>query len=204
MLSTKFRTIFVHIPKAAGQSIETVFLEQHGLDWEARAPLLLRRNDDPSKGPERLAHLYAREYVKFGYVSQADFDSFYKFAVVRDPYARIVSAYRFQWAAKMPFREFIEERFANGRMARQTHNMTTQLDFVTDEAGKIVVDDILRFEDLPGAFDAVSRRVFGKEIPLPHVNKSKAADPGVEFTPDLRAIVREKYAKDFEAFGYPD
>lgn len=83
MLSERFRTIFVHIPKNAGQSIETVFLEQHGLNWATRAALLLKRNDDPAKGPERLAHLYAREYVEYGYVSQTDFDAFYKFAVVQ-------------------------------------------------------------------------------------------------------------------------
>src|SRR5689334_2187766 len=69
MLSHRFQTIFIHVPKTAGQSVERVFLEKHGLTWETRSELLLRENPDPSLGPRRLAHLYAREYVDKGYVS---------------------------------------------------------------------------------------------------------------------------------------
>ena len=46
MISHKHKTIFVHIPKTGGQSVESVFIEDEGLTWDTRAPLLLRRNDD--------------------------------------------------------------------------------------------------------------------------------------------------------------
>ena len=36
MISDKYKCIFVHIPKVAGQSIEHVFLDLHGLTWETR------------------------------------------------------------------------------------------------------------------------------------------------------------------------
>ncbi|MBK8973380.1 MAG: hypothetical protein IPM37_19215 [Hahellaceae bacterium] len=78
MICHDFKCVFVHVPKAAGMSVEHYFLDRLGLTWETRAPLLLRPNDDPSKGPERLAHLYAEEYVRFGYLSQAQFDEYYE------------------------------------------------------------------------------------------------------------------------------
>ena len=38
MLCHDYRTIFVHVPKTAGQSIEMVFLNKLDLTWEQRAP----------------------------------------------------------------------------------------------------------------------------------------------------------------------
>lgn len=62
MISHEHKTVFIHVPKVAGQSVELAFLRQLGMTWEERAPLVLRHNPDPAKGPERLAHLLAREY----------------------------------------------------------------------------------------------------------------------------------------------
>ena len=75
MLSQKYKCIFVHIPKAAGQSVERVFLELHGLSWEMRSPLLLAQNSDSAMGPPRLAHLRASEYVSCGHTTKDNFDS---------------------------------------------------------------------------------------------------------------------------------
>jgi hypothetical protein len=208
MLSERFKTIFVHIPKTGGQSIEHVFLEKHGLTWETRAPLLLRANDDPAKGPSRLAHLYAREYVACGYVSAGDFRSFFKFAVVRNPYTWIVSTYRFKKQKRrrpfdMSFREFVERGIDPDADARGRHNLVPQATFVTDNDGNIIVDEVIRFEELPSAFPRVAERIFGETIALPHVNKSKSPDVTEDFDADLRRIVQMRYERDFDLFKYP-
>ena len=57
MISHPHRTVFVHIPKCGGQSIETAFLADLGLGWKSRAPLLMGANDRPELGPPRLSHL---------------------------------------------------------------------------------------------------------------------------------------------------
>ena len=73
MISHRHNVLFVHIPKCAGQAIELAFLRDLGLDWGQRQSLLLRKRAANESGPDRLAHLYAHEYVKFGYVTEVDF-----------------------------------------------------------------------------------------------------------------------------------
>src|SRR5262245_2591511 len=86
MISHAQRCVFVHIPKVAGQSVEHVFVGWNNLTWKKRAPLLLRPNDNPAKGPPRLAHLRAEEYVQFGYLPPEKFASYFKFSFVRNPW----------------------------------------------------------------------------------------------------------------------
>ena len=67
MICHQFKCLFIHIPKVAGQSIESAFLSELGLSWEQRASLLLKKNSNPLKGPPRLAHLTCKEYIEHQY-----------------------------------------------------------------------------------------------------------------------------------------
>ena len=71
MICRQYQCVFVHIPKAAGQSIEQFFMNRLGLDWDRdREQLYLHNNDDPARGTEKLGHLAASEYVSCGHMSQ--------------------------------------------------------------------------------------------------------------------------------------
>jgi hypothetical protein len=179
MLSRDYKCIFVHIPKVAGQSIERVFLGLHGLSWENRAPLLLRPNDNPALGPPRLAHLKASEYVTCGHVTQEDFDSFFKFSFVRNPWSRLVSVYRYLGLARdMPFKRFLVEKFSGEEEWEPRLFCVPQYDFLFNENNRQLVDYIGRFEDLQAGFDHVCASIGLSPITLPHANKS-GSDHGV-------------------------
>ncbi len=111
MICQPFRCIFVHIPKTAGRSVEMFFINKLELDRENdthRAQLLITDNDDPAKGTEKLSHLSASEYVNCGHISQQDFSSYYKFSFVRNPWARLVSEYRYRnFLSHKSFKDFV-------------------------------------------------------------------------------------------------
>jgi hypothetical protein len=203
MYSARFKTIFVHIPKTGGQSIEHVFLAEHGLTWDTRAALLMRMKTEEEQGPKRLAHLLAREYVPFGHVAAEDFSASFKFAVVRNPYDRAVSEYRFRHAA-MPspqktFREYVQSL----KRTRLPRHDQSQADFVLDESNNLMVDKILRFETLSADFADVSKKIFGRAIDLPHANKSAADVPAEANDIDLRRALYRRYERDFDLLKYP-
>jgi hypothetical protein len=203
MISEKFGVLFVHIPKTAGQSIEHVFLEKHGLTWETRATLLLRPNSDPARGPVSLAHLFAKEYVTRGHISAARFAQLFKFAVVRDPYARFLSEFRYRNAMKPTTMQALFALRNGDPHLDKTRHLSPQTDFVTGGEG-VAVDRILRFESLRDDIAPVFRHIFGETIELPRVNRSFGPVLSREDLPvGLRRRLYRFYERDFDLFRYP-
>jgi len=173
MLSHHHKTIFVHIPKCAGQSVEMAFLADLGLGWETRAPLLLRPNDRRDLGPPRLAHLVAADYVNCRYTPQEMFDSYFKFAIVRNPWTRAVSLYR-HLGLDMPFRDFVadwlSDQFARPAVAESYWFVRPQTEFVFS-GDALLVDEVIRFEALAEQFPRIAAAA-ALLSPLPHVNRT--------------------------------
>ena len=182
MVSHQHKCVFVHIPKTAGQSIETVFLNSLGLTWDTRAPLLLRSNDEPRLGPPRLAHLAASEYVRYKYITQAQYDAYFKFSFVRNPWSRAVSFYKyFGYAGMCSFRWFVKRYLQKKLWTDQYWFVRPQCEFITDAEGTLLVDYVGRFESLQVDFDHVCEKVGLSNTLLPRVNQSSRTrrGPGV-------------------------
>lgn len=200
MYSEKYNTIFVHIPKAGGQSIERVFLEKHGLKWGQRGELVMGHNEDPERGPKQLAHMLAREYLDYDFVPADKFAACFKFAVVRNPYDRAVSQFRYKRPGRIQtFGDFV------GFLERQPtwRHGVAQHEFVLDADGKMMIDQIIRLESLDAEFGAISQRLFGETITLPHVNTAREDRPADADDPALRQRVYKLYERDFDLFQYP-
>jgi len=203
MLSHRFQTIFIHVPKTAGRSIATVFLKRHGLTWQTRGELLLRANKDPRRGPERLAHLYAREYVECGHVSDEIFARYFKFTVVRDPYARVISAYRYRVPdGTGPLAAFLLGLPEDDRQDRARH-LAPQVNFVRDRSGRVLPDCILRYENLEQEISAVFERIFGMPLRLPHANRSPQPLAPLTLSDQDADLIYRRFEVDFDFFQYP-
>lgn len=228
MLSHKYKCIFVHIPKVAGQSIEHVFLDLHELSWETRAPLLLRPNTNSAAGPRRLAHLKASEYVSCGHISQEKFDSYFKFSFVRNPWSRLVSVYNYLgYFNVMPFKQFLEVEIWPKEEWEARLLMMPQYDYLFNDNGEQLVDYIGRFEELQQGFDHVCNEIGIAQTKLPFINKS-GAKPGIYksfrkfakrlspfhkdfsvrggykeyYDKESRQLVSKKYERDIDTFKY--
>lgn len=227
MISKQHKTIFVHIPKVAGQSIETMFLNDLGLSWDERSELLLRKKNPDEKGPERLAHLRARDYVELGYLSAEEFEEYFKFTFVRNPNKRTFSFYNFLGYSRiMSFRSFVFKVLPQ-KLKEDDFFFRSQYDYLYDDEGNLMVDFVGRLETIKADIEEVKKNAGIPGADLPHVNKSigewnrglslvlknpsyvgfytsgQRGKPYDEvITPEILKKIEELYQKDFEFFNY--
>ena len=210
MISHHHKTIFVHVPKCAGQSIEQAFLHHLGLSWENRAPLLLQRNRNPGVGPPRLAHLTVGEYLHYHYASTELFQRYYTFTVLRDPVSRVLSFYNYLRVRNRVGTRISLDRFVQEWLPRQMKTLSApetshegkgwfirpQADYLSaDETGP-KLDDVFRLEDLARGFDTLKERA-GLASALPHVNKSRKHAGQGDLSAENLKVINELYAADF-------
>lgn len=173
MICHHYRCLFVHIPKTAGQSVEHAFLGLLGLRWETRIPLLLMQNRQPEIGPPSLAHLKAREYVLYKYLTPEMFDSYFKFSFVRNPWSRMVSIYKYMgFDKKSDFKTFLMCDFKNDIFKNKYWFVGPQVEFLSNGKGDIILDYVGRYETLQADFSHVCRKIGIPEVQLPYVNVS--------------------------------
>lgn len=162
------------------------------------------------------------QYIKSRLPEQV-FDRMYKFAFVRNPYARLVSEYF--WKRKdadtrlgidcrtMSFTQFIHtlQRKWKTLLAQPhwevSHYMPQYL-FVCDDDDNIIVDYIAKYEDgLEQGIDEVFRQLGTPpetpiKLPKSNVTKTSRDHYSSYYTTATRDIVADLYRKDFEIFDY--
>jgi hypothetical protein len=171
VISHPHKCVFVHIPKCGWQSIETAFLKDLGLDWRTRSPLLLRSNDIAEVGPPRLAHLTATQYVKYHYISQALFDQYFTFGIVRNPWQRIISYYHYL-GYLVSFKKFVCDILPNKLWQTHFWFVAPQSSYVNDEDSEIMVKRIRQLEELNTEFSEITAET-EIQTPLTNVNLSR-------------------------------
>ncbi|MEN8444078.1 MAG: sulfotransferase family 2 domain-containing protein [Cyanobacteria bacterium J06555_13] len=202
MLSHQLKTIFVHIPKNAGQSVEKCLLQYHDSSWEERGNFLMGENENPVKGPPRLAHLTASEYVSYGYVTPEDFERYFKFSFVRNPWARLVSEYKWRgYFRRWRFKDWLNNHFPEPGRNSQWRHVMPQYNYLFDAKGKCLVDFIGHFEKIKDDFDVVNASLGGNLPALPHSNKSLDKEKGIQSLLSLKRLrLMAKRLKSKEPF----
>jgi hypothetical protein len=201
MLVHQYRCIFVHIPKTGGKSVQRFF----GTHWQDH-------KDISGYAQELEPHI---------------FESYHKFAIVRNPWDRVVSDYIYQKKKRSPrsarlcveddrgrtrtFREWLEAvladpfRFApdqwGARVSRGIHRWSPQLDWISIN-GKIAVDSVLHMENLQKEFAELSSNLGLPSRQLPCRNWRFHAHYSYYHDDSTRKLVEKYYEKDIETFGY--
>lgn len=190
------RCIFVHIPKAAGMSIcRSLFGNLAG----GHAPL-------------------ADYQIIF---SREEYQGYFKFSFVRNPWDRVFSAYNFlksgganefdrQWAHYIAryetFDDFIRRGLRTPRMRRKLHFLPQGRFLNVPFNPEDSVDFLGYFENIQQDFETIKRRLNLPHNPvLKHVNRTEATqkqDYRDFYTDETREIVRRFYQQDIEQLGY--
>lgn len=207
--------LFIHIPKNAGVSIRkhpelrgrVVAAERLFLKSRAYSTGLLQTMAENGEH-------HGIQHARLRDVDTKVLSRLKPFAVVRNPWARVVSRYTFAELAKRQgtaagdysadsFEAFLDERHVWGGKPFYWHRAIRgwypQVDYVTDETGAIRAD-LLRLEHL----GEEAARYFGLTAPLLTRNRSSSAkrDYRDYYTDHTIQIVADWYKDDIERFGF--
>lgn len=188
--------VFIHVPKAAGTSINEALYGRfighpRAIDVKRWAPAAVRAL--PS------------------------------FSVTRNPWDRLLSAYRFAKAGRgmgdsyragmwrphlyrgpqfESFERFVIEWLAPRDLTRLDGVFQPQSLFLCGSGGELLVDHVGRLEDLGPTYAFIETH-FGPIAPLARANRSgEAVDYRQHYSPELARLVGDKYRDDIERFGY--
>lgn len=137
------------------------------------------------------------------------FDTMLKFAVVRNPWDRMVSLYHRQRRRSVRSINRIFKRRDPGRFADYirweasrigTKPGITQLDMIAIDK-KIGTDKILRFENLAENWATLTAQL-GIQAALPHKNRTDHQDWRKYYRDEEAELVATYWACDIKAFGY--
>lgn len=178
--------IFVHVPKTAGTITSIALFGNRGG-----------------------GHLTASDYKAiFG---EATFARYFKFAFVRNPWARAVAAFLFlksrtravaSVAGYGDFGSFVEG-WMNPRSVGTSIHFMPQHEFVCTRDMGLAVDFLGRFESLPTSFEIIKQRLgIDAELEPNTSSMKRLIDFDSYYTRKTRSIVREAYQRDIETFGY--
>jgi len=186
MISTSKKFIFVRIPRTGSHSLR-VALKEHWDDYNDASHVALTSHD------------------------LAKFNGYYRFACVRNPFERIISAVfhsKNQWdlqEAKDICRIVIPGPNSFSRVGHSKHGPQT---WFLD--GKM--DYIMRFENLEEDFKVVCNGIGLPKTPLPNLNFSpfsawrrlsvKKEHYSYYYNNELRDLVQRAYGEDLKRFGY--
>jgi Sulfotransferase family len=155
------------------------------------------------------------------------FSSYFKFAIVRNPWDRILSDYIFQRKKKAPtneklfavddrgrirsFREWLDSVFANpfyyesrhwgAEVSPGIHRWSPQVDWICLN-GNIAVDAVLKMENLKKDFENVRSLLGRPSGGLPCRNWKFHRHYSHYYDEATRRLVGEYYERDIAAFGY--
>jgi hypothetical protein len=153
-----------------------------------------------------LQHLSAKDLRRI--LPEETFNNYFKFAIVRNPWDRMLSQYLFDRLFKQPRKErearrdFSFDEFSDYIRGLPAFLRQGQYEFITDEKGECLVDFIGRFENLASDFRALCRRMGVPERHLPHINSSRHTHYSAYYTEETKRRVEELFEEDIEMFGY--
>lgn len=223
MISHKYKCIFIHIPKCAGTSIEKAlghFKGHSGRSGQDHRTIRMIEqpwfNISSIKSLSNIEELFRKIKHKTIYktnsknhisVTSSEFKKYFKFSVVRNPYARVYSWFRnvirddfhqkhYGISKDIEFYDYLSRFLVNTYMIRQ------QVYWLKNFEGKIELDYIGKFEEIDTVFKYISKSLAIDNIHFPHEKKSKHIDYRDVYDHKSIDLVTKYYKDDLTFFNY--
>lgn len=201
---------FIWIPKAAGSSTFKLL--------EAEISMVKLKNIEsfhtfPNYGPVTFGHAHYHSLQRINVISKRYHENSTKFAIVRNPYDRVVSLYNYLVQIgnyTNNFDDFLQDLLLN-RPAIGTYNSSwisianPQVNWLIGDSGKFVVDKLFKIENIAEFYTFLEGYGIKSSSTFPHENKSSGT---IDLERDLMRNaerldrVNRIYFRDFALLGY--
>ena len=182
------KCIFIHIPKTGGTSIASALFGSN------------------------VGH-YKWSLLKNAF--DKDYDNYFKFAFVRNPWDRLLSAFNYlqsdrktkanaEWMKQNRLEGMDFETFVTTRLEDLMYypHFKPQSDFICDYDGKIMVDYLGKFNELDVSFKFIMKKL-NIQLDLPHYNKSSSKEHySKAYNEAMLKVVNRVYRRDIDIFKY--
>lgn len=221
----EYNLLFVHIPKCAGTSVEK---------WMGRIGSMSLRDEpiphdwsplsESSKHHVKCMHLSYLDQLR---LLNIDRSSVISFTVVRNPYAKVLSHFRFMrknhahqnverphWKLAVDSESF-QTFVSNLANRKELWPVYSSKDYLLNENGNIGVSSVLKMENLGYDFLKIKSRILLNSPlrgmlklhhilkPLPLSNKLESYNWNEFYSRKTADTVYEIFREDFEYFHYP-
>lgn len=204
IISFRHKFIFIAVPKTGTHAVRQALREHLAPDdWEQVALFVSKAFPVPELAALRHGHFTLRQVRPF--LKAEDFDGFYKFGFVRNPFDRFVSFCSFMTRQEGLFDrdpQAVMRHFLFVDPPRSRIHYQAQHIFFEGDDGKIIANQVGRVEEMQSSYEEACRRIGIPSRPLDRVNQSRRGDYRNYYTSELKDAVAKLYARDLELFGY--
>lgn len=203
IVSFRHKFIFVAIPKTGTHALRQALREHLGAEDIEQVGLFVDKRF-PMPELAQLEHGHISLQQLRPHLPPEQFDSFFKFAFVRNPFDRFISFCAFMTRVEKQFEADPHKvmRFFVNNPPWHRILFHPQHTFVTGADGKLLTDYIGRVEEMQQSYDEIARRIGVPSAQLEKVNASERRDYRSYYTAALVDGVARLYARDLQLFGY--
>jgi hypothetical protein len=203
IVSALHKFIFVAIPKTGTHSVRQALREHMGpQDLEQVGLFVQKKFPIPELAQLQHGHLSLAQLRP--YLRPEEFDGFFKFAFVRNPFDRYVSycafmtrqSGHFDSDSKAVMKHFIDNPPWSHILFQPQHS------FVTAADGELLADTVGRVEEMQRSYDEIATRIGIPTTTLDRVNSSSRKYYRDYYDEPLIDGVAKLYARDLELFDY--
>ncbi len=178
--------VFIHINKTAGTSI-------------------IKLTGKPFR-----KHLTVKNVIEV--IGQKKWDEAYKFTVIRNPWDKVVSHYKFRIKMneskmakkRIDFKDWVACTYGepkNKFYYNRPQMFLPQVEWLKNNEGKIDIDKIIRFENLNEGINEVFKTL-EIEHKLQHLNRTYRTNYRDFYDDQTKQIVTDWFHEDIKEFGY--